>query len=102
MARNGSRTRQLTAARITALSWDSSGGLWVSGEAGRRARVWWLDRGARPVVVNVPDNIGPISVLRVAPDGVRVAMVAGSGAHTGLCLAAIQRTADHMAICNAG
>ncbi|HKB31599.1 MAG TPA: LpqB family beta-propeller domain-containing protein [Streptosporangiaceae bacterium] len=98
LTQNGSLTRQLTATRITALSWDSSGGLWVSGEAGRRARVWWLDRGARPVVVNVPDNIGPISVLRVAPDGVRVAMVAGSGSHTGLWLAAIQRSGNQMAI----
>jgi hypothetical protein len=99
LTQNGSLTRQL-AATITTLSWDSAGGLWVAGQVGGRAQVWWLDQGAGPVPVSVPKPLGPVTALRVAPDGVRVALVTGSGGGARLWLAAIVRSGNHAAIGN--
>ena len=96
LTQNGTLTRQLTATAITSLSWDTDG-LWVVGRVGQRTQVWWLDHGVQPVPVSVP-NIGPVTVLRVAPDGVRVAMVTGSGARARLWLAAIVRDGSQVAI----
>ncbi len=98
LTQNGSLARRLAATSITSLSWDSSGGLWVAGRSGRQTHVWWLDRGLSPVLVDVPRKIGAVTALRVAPDGVRVAMVAGSGAGARLWLAAIERSGNQMAI----
>ncbi len=100
LTQTGLLSRQLAVTRITALSWDSSGGLWVAAQVGHQRRVWWLDRGVRPVPVNVgvPRNVGPVTALRVAPDGVRVALVTGSGAGARLWLAAIERGRNQMAI----
>ena len=98
LTQNGSLARRLAATSITSLSWDSSGGLWVAGRSGRQTHVWWLDRGLAPVLVDVPRKIGAVTALRVAPDGVRVAMVAGSGAGARLWLAAIERSGNQMAI----
>ncbi len=96
LTQNGTLTRQLTATAITSLSWDTDG-LWAVGRVGDRTQVWWLDHGVRPVPVSMPD-IGPVTALRVAPDGVRVAMVTGSGAHSRLWLAAIVRAGGQVAI----
>ena len=98
MTQNGSLSRQLATTDITGLSWDSSGDLWVVGQVGRQARVWCLERGVRPMAVEVPKNIGPVTALRVAPDGVRVAMVTGSGASARLWLAAIEGGGNQVAI----
>jgi hypothetical protein len=98
MTQNGSLSRQLVATDITGLSWDSSSDLWVTGLVGRRARVWWLSRGVRPMAVEVPKKIGPVTALRVAPDGVRVAMVTRSGVRARLWLAAIERSGNQVAI----
>ena len=99
LTQNGSLTRQL-AATITTLSWDSAGGLWVVGQVGGRAQVWWLEQGARPVPVSVPKPLAPVTALRVAPDGVRAALVTGSGAGARLWLAAIVRTGNQATIGN--
>jgi hypothetical protein len=98
LTQNGSLARRLAATRITALSWDLWGNLWVAGQIGRQTHVWWLGRTGPPVLVDVPMNIGPVTALRVAPDGVRVTIVAGSGAAARLWLAAIQRSGDQVAI----
>jgi hypothetical protein len=94
LTQNGTLTRRLAVTAITALSWDNSGGLWVAGQTGGRTHVWWLDRSKRPVLVDVPSAIGPVTALRVAPDGVRMTIVGGSAAHVRLWLAAIQRSGN--------
>ena len=98
LTQNGSLTRRLAVTRITALSWDSTGGLWVAGQIGQRTRVWWLDRAGHPALVDVPSAIGPVTALRVAPDGVRMTIVAGPAAGARLWLAAINRSGSQVAI----
>ena len=61
---------------ITSLSWDSQGDLWIAAGGG----VWVLPPGATTALA-VPANVPPAAVvtnLRVAPDGVRAAMIVGS------------------------
>jgi hypothetical protein len=89
LTQDGTLTRQLAATAITSLSWDSAGGLWIVGRVGHRTQVWRLVPGGMPMPVSVPAAIGRVTVLRVAPDGVRVAMVTGSGARARMWLAAI-------------
>ncbi len=89
---DGSLSQRLTASRLTTLSWDSAGGLWVAGRSGNRTRVWRLDRGMRPIDVRLPQMPGPVTAMRVAPDGVRVAIITGSGAASRLWLAAIDQS----------
>ncbi len=58
--------------RFTSLSWDASGNLWVAGSGG----AWRLHPGARPVPLGLFLPTGSVvSQLRVAADGVRVAMI---------------------------
>jgi Lipoprotein LpqB beta-propeller domain/Sporulation and spore germination len=60
--------------RITALSWDASGDLWVAAGNG----VWLRQPGGKaPVAVDngLPPAGGRVTALRVAPDGVRIAMI---------------------------
>lgn len=98
LAPDGALTRRLTAADLSTPSWDSDGGLWVAGRHGKQARVWRLDKGARPVQVDLPSHVGPVTALRVAADGVRVAMITGSGAGSRLWLAAIMRQGSQASI----
>ncbi len=69
----------MSGASITSLSWDRSDNLWVAGSSGGKPRVWVLgaSRG-KPVSVGLPPNIRGVTALRVAPDGVRVAMIAST------------------------
>jgi len=79
---------QLTGTSFTSLSWDNSGDLWVVGKKGHQQGVWVLIGGqGPPLPVQLPPNLGPVTSLRVAPDGVRVAMIAGRGAHLVLAAA---------------
>src|SRR5262249_40473548 len=79
---------QLTGTSFTSLSWDNSGDLWVAGKKGHQQGVWVLIGGqGPPLPVQLPPNLGPVTSLRVAPDGVRVAMIAGRGAHLVLAAA---------------
>ena len=70
---------QLTGTKFTSLSWDRDGDLWI---AGRKGKAWKLSvllhgRGT-PMPVNDPfPATEPITAVRVAPDGVRVALVVG-------------------------
>ena len=69
--------------------------------AGRRPGAGVVaDQGARPVPVSAPKPLGPVTALRVAPDGVRVALVTGSGSGARLWLAAIVRSGNHATIGN--
>ena len=83
--------QQLTGT-FSSLSWDNSGALWVVGERGQRQGVWVLAHGHDPAYpVQLPPGLGPVTSLRVAPDGVRVAMIVGQGAKAHLVLAAAMR-----------
>jgi spore germination protein GerM len=72
---------------FTSLSWDTSGNLWVAGPKG----IWKLRPGGTAVQVAGLSPGYVVSQLRVAPDGVRVAMIVhipgASGTH--LLLAAL-------------
>jgi hypothetical protein len=63
---------------FSSLSWDNSGDLWVVGKIGHQRGVFVLKDGHGPATpVLLPTNLrGPVTSLRVAPDGVRVAMIA--------------------------
>jgi Lipoprotein LpqB beta-propeller domain len=78
---------------FSSLSWDNSGALWVVGRRGHRQGIWVLGHGQAPAYsVQLPlDLAGPVTSLRVAPDGVRVAMIVGQGAKAHLVLAAAMR-----------
>jgi hypothetical protein len=84
----------------TSLSWDTDQNLWVTAGTGV-----YLVPGAgsgppaRPALVQVqipPLSPGPAVVqsLRVAPDGVRVAMIVRFGSSTRILIAAVSRTPE--------
>ncbi|MFE1878661.1 LpqB family beta-propeller domain-containing protein [Streptomyces diastatochromogenes] len=65
--------------RLTTPSWDARGDLWVADRDPRHPKLYvleHLDQGVgKPVEVTIPDLPGRISDVRVAADGVRVALV---------------------------
>lgn len=84
----GQLHEQLSGA-FTGMSWDSAGNLWVAGQVGRSSGVWVLLHGRGPAVsVQQTGDLTPVTGLRVAPDGVRVALIVGTGADAHLALAA--------------
>jgi hypothetical protein len=91
LARNALLTAQHPDGIVTSVSWDRSGTLWFA--AG--GLVWMLTPGARaPTQVSLGLSAGySVTAFRVAPDGVRVAMIVktASGA-SALLLAAIIHT----------
>jgi hypothetical protein len=102
---------RLSGVRLTSVSWDRYDNLWVAGAARQRGKVWMLPRGSGPPQrVGLPRGTGPITALRVAPDGVRLAMIAKvtSGPEGKLTsgpdveLAAIVRTSDQIMLSSAG
>jgi hypothetical protein len=86
---------QFPGIKFTSLSWDRLGDLWVTGVTKADGPgVWVLINGQGPgVEVTQSIDSGRITDLRVAPDGNRAAMIAGTGTHAHLVLAAIMR--DH-------
>jgi hypothetical protein len=83
---------QLTGS-FSALSYDRLDNLWIAGRHDGRQGIWVLLGGqGDPQQVHVPRSIhGPVTGLRVAPDGVRVAMIIGRGPDAQLWLAAAKR-----------
>ena len=77
----------------TSLSWDSNGNLWAVADG----RIWVLQAHSKsPELLSTPANVpangrsGPDVVsLRMAPDGVRAALLVRTGASTRLMLAAV-------------
>ena len=67
---------RMTGTAITSVSWDRSDHLWVTGSSGGKPRVWILGPSGDKRIVGLPPNIRSVTALRVAPDGVRVAMIA--------------------------
>jgi Lipoprotein LpqB beta-propeller domain len=85
---------QFPGIKFTSLSWDRLGDLWVTGVTKAGPGVWVLIGGQTPAIqATLSTDTGRITDLRVAPDGNRVAMIAGTGTHAHLVLAAIMR--DH-------
>ncbi|MEU6346871.1 LpqB family beta-propeller domain-containing protein [Streptomyces sp. NPDC046977] len=80
--------------RLSAPSWDGYGGLWVADRDPARPRLLMFRNGTgTPVDVAVPDlDNGRIEALRVAADGVRIALLVREGSHTTLRLGRIERT----------
>jgi hypothetical protein len=83
---------QLSGTSFSSLSWDDSDNLWLVSTKGHRPGVRVLVTGQGPgLPVHLPDLGGPVTSLRVAPDGVRVAMIVGEGTRAHLVLAAAMR-----------
>ncbi len=76
----GELRARLIGSDFSSLSWDSAGNLWVVGQMHGSAGVWVLPPGGRgqPIHVDVPRSLGRVTGLRIAPDGVRVAMIVGT------------------------
>jgi len=81
-------------------SWDSSGDLWVAGRINGAPGVWVIPAAAKnaPVQVSLPPGTGPVTGLRVAPDGARIAMIVGSGRAAHVVLGSIARGAGFFSI----
>jgi hypothetical protein len=62
--------------RLTAPSWDVRGDLWVADRDPARPRLLVLEQGSgKPLDVRVPGLNGRVDAVRVAADGVRIALV---------------------------
>ncbi len=75
--------------RSTSLSWDRHGDLWAATSRG----IWLRPPGGKPpIAVDVGlHGSERVTALRVAPDGVRVAMIVHTGATSELQIGAITR-----------
>ena len=89
---------RLTGTGFTGLSFDSSGNLWVAGRVHHAPGVWLVPPDSAPVEVTLPPGLGPVTALKVAPDGVRVAMIVGQGPAARVVLGAIERTGTAVAV----
>lgn len=80
--------------RLTVPSWDGYGDLWIADRDPKKPRLLMLRDGAgTPREVAVPGlGDGRIESLRVAADGVRIAMLVHEDDHTTLRLGRIERT----------
>jgi hypothetical protein len=77
----GQLRERLSGAGFTSLSWDNQGDLWVVGRVGHKPGVWVMHNGrGAPVLAVLPRHFGHVTSVRVAPDGVRVALLVGRGA----------------------
>ncbi len=85
-----------TEERLTAPSWDAQGDLWVADRDPRNPRLLLLKDGVGdPLVVKTPPDLeGRIESVRVAADGVRIALVVKQGEKSSLLIGRIERTGD--------
>ncbi len=92
-----------TGMKVSAASWDFENELWVAGTMhGRLAVRVFPGRGGAPVTVTLPPGIRQISALRVAPDGVRVALIASNRSGPHVLLAAVVRSGNQVTLSSAG
>lgn len=62
--------------RLTTPSWDGRGDLWVADRDPKKPRLLLLEKGAgTPLVVTAPGIDGRVQAVRVAADGVRIALI---------------------------
>ena len=85
---------RLDGTRFSTPSWDSAGDLWVAGRVQGQPGVWVIPAasGGKPIPVSLPIGMGPVTGLRVAPDGVRIALIVGTGASAHMMVGAITRS----------
>jgi len=90
----GNLHSRLTGTHFSTPSWDSAGDLWVAGRVKGEPGVWVIPAASRgkAVPVSLPVGVGTVTGLRVAPDGVRIALIVGSGATAHLMVGAIARS----------
>ncbi|MGW0608502.1 LpqB family beta-propeller domain-containing protein [Streptomyces sp. NPDC002640] len=78
--------------RLTAPSWDARGDLWIADRDPDAPRLLMLPGGkGKPVEVGVPQLDGRIEEVRVAGDGVRIALVVAKGNKRSLWVGRIER-----------
>lgn len=86
-------TGRTEADRLTAPSWDARGGLWVADRNPAAPRLLLLEDGAgEPMEVRTPGLDGRIQSVRVAADGVRIALVVEKGDRRSLLIGRIERS----------
>jgi lipoprotein LpqB-like beta-propeller protein/sporulation and spore germination protein len=89
----GNLHSRLTGAGFAAPSWDIDDDLWVAGQVHRSPGVWVIPgAGGAPEKVSLPAGLGVVTGLRIAPDGVRIALIVGKGTAARLLLGAIMRS----------
>ncbi|WP_314411910.1 LpqB family beta-propeller domain-containing protein [Streptomyces kroppenstedtii] len=77
---------------LTTPSWDASGDLWVADRESKESRLLLLPQGAGdPLVVSTPGLEGRIEAVRVAADGVRIALMVSNDKRTTLLMGRIER-----------
>jgi hypothetical protein len=80
--------------RLTTPSWDAQGDLWVADRDPGRPRLLLLAKGGgQPLEVLTPGLDGRINAVRVAADGVRIALVVDKGGKQSLLIGRIERGA---------
>jgi hypothetical protein len=95
----GNLVSRITGSNFTSISWDRRDELWVAGKVGGQSGVWVVSPGTAAVIqVNLPLGTGTVTALRVAPDGVRIAMIVNSAAGPRLLLGAIVRGDGQLSI----
>jgi hypothetical protein len=87
--RDAEMSAQHPGGTFNSLSWDRMGDLWAVGDNS----VWMLTPGSGSTGINPSGFLqgGRLTAFRVAPDGIRVAMIVQHGASSQLLLAAISR-----------
>ncbi|KFF96200.1 lipoprotein LpqB [Streptomyces scabiei] len=81
--------------RLTTPSWDGRGDLWVADRDPKNPRLLVLADGmGEPLEVRTPNLDGRIEAVRVAADGVRVALILESKGKRALNIGRIERDAD--------
>jgi hypothetical protein len=95
----GNLTARLAGSGFTSVSWDRKDELWVAGKVRGQSGVWVVSPGtAPPIQVSLPPGTGTVTALRVAGDGVRIAMIADDGTGARLLLGSIVRSTGELSI----
>lgn len=81
--------------RLTTPSWDGRGDLWVADRDPKKPRLLMLrDGGGEPVEAATPGLDGRIKAVRVAADGVRIALIVEKDDKQALYIGRIERDSD--------
>jgi len=84
-----------TADRLTTPSWDGHGDLWVADRDPKNPRLLLLQKGAgEPLVVQAPSLDGRVQAVRVAGDGVRIALIVEKNGKSSLQIGRIDRAPE--------
>jgi len=96
LAKDARLDRWRPGGRVTSLSWDRVGDLWAATSKG----VWLLQAGSKAATpIDVPlDGKEQVTMLRVAPDGVRIAMIVRGPHGSHVMVGAITRSGSAVSI----